>query len=367
MADVSYPTFPIFAFIGFVIVLVPLPWHLQAWNSGTCLYIVWTAMACLNQFVNSVVWHGNVINHAPVWCDISTRLMIGIAVAIPSASLCINRRLYKIASVQTVSITRKDKQKAVLIDMIIGVGIPVTQMVLQYIVQGHRFDIIEDIGCYPVTYITPPAFVLVLVWPLVIGLISAIFCVLTLKAFLERRAQFSELLLTHSSLTMTRYFRLMALASADLLCTVPYSAYGIYLNLRDVPISPWKGWADTHFNFSKVGQITAVAWHTNRNVAVALELSRWVIPVCAILFFGFFGFADEAQRNYSRVFAFCVSRIPFTTSVKITTAKPKATHYYRTSASRMTASGTLPIYVSRTYQSRKNSVDSMENAIVLSP
>lgn len=328
--------------------------------------MVWTATACLNQFVNSVIWHGNVIDRAPVWCDISTRLMIGIAVAIPSASLCINRRLYKIASVQIVSVTRKDKQRAVLIDIMIGVGIPVTEMVLQYIVQGHRYDIFEDIGCYPFTYITPPAFVLVLVWPLVIGLISAVYCVLTLKAFLKRRAQFSKLLSTHSSLTMNRYFRLMALASADLLCTVPYSAYGIFLNLTNAPISSWKGWADTHFDFSKVDQVPAAVWHTHHNVAVALELSRWVLPVCAIIFFGFFGFADEARKNYRRVFTFCTAHIPFTISAKIMATKSKTSNHYGQSASRPIASGILPIYISKSCESQDSSVGYMKDAKMFS-
>lgn len=68
--DPTYPLFPVVAFIGFVAVLVPLPWHLQAWNSGTCFFMMWTALACLNQFVNSIVWSGNVVNHSPAWCEI---------------------------------------------------------------------------------------------------------------------------------------------------------------------------------------------------------------------------------------------------------------------------------------------------------
>lgn len=70
MADPTYPLFSVFAFLGFFLVLVPLPWHLQAWNSATCYFIIWTALACLNQFANSVVWAGNALNNAPVWCDI---------------------------------------------------------------------------------------------------------------------------------------------------------------------------------------------------------------------------------------------------------------------------------------------------------
>ncbi|KAJ7023533.1 hypothetical protein C8F04DRAFT_181382 [Mycena alexandri] len=51
---------------------------------------MWSAFACLNQFVNSVVWANDSINRAPVWCDISIRITL-------AASLCINRRLYQIA------------------------------------------------------------------------------------------------------------------------------------------------------------------------------------------------------------------------------------------------------------------------------
>ena len=70
MFDVTYPLFPIAAALGFVAVLTPLPWHLEAWNSGTCYYMIWVALACLNQFVNSVVWANDALNRAPVWCDI---------------------------------------------------------------------------------------------------------------------------------------------------------------------------------------------------------------------------------------------------------------------------------------------------------
>ena len=45
---------------------------------------------------------------------------------------------------------------------------------LDYIVQGHRFDILEDVGCYPVVYNTLPAYFIYFMWPVVLGVIS--FC-----------------------------------------------------------------------------------------------------------------------------------------------------------------------------------------------
>ena len=74
MVDITYPLYPIVAFLGLFLVLVPLPWHIKARNSGTCFYILWALLACLNQFINSVLWHGNVLDRAPVWCDICPSL-----------------------------------------------------------------------------------------------------------------------------------------------------------------------------------------------------------------------------------------------------------------------------------------------------
>jgi len=41
-----------------------------------------------------------------------------------------------------------------------------------YIVQGHRYNIFEEVGCFPFTYNTPPAYLLVWMVPIPIGLTS---------------------------------------------------------------------------------------------------------------------------------------------------------------------------------------------------
>ena len=64
--------------------------------------------------------------------------MIGLAVAIPSASLCINRRLYHIVSVESVTKTRAEKRRDVLVDLAIGVGIPVLEMILREYTRDHH-------------------------------------------------------------------------------------------------------------------------------------------------------------------------------------------------------------------------------------
>lgn len=311
MSGLDYPTFPVFAFLGLLASILPLPWHLQAWNAGTCYYMIWTALACLNQFINSIVWHGNVINWAPVWCDISIRIMLGSSVGIPAASLCINRRLYKIAKVQAVTVTRAEKRRAVLIDTLICVLFPAIFVALQYVNQGHRFDIYEDVGCYPFIYNTIVAFLLTDIWPIIVGLISAVYCGLSLRAFYQRRAQLSHFLSSNTTLTASRYFRLMALSSTELCCTIPLASFMIWVNASAAPVEPWISWENTHYDFSLVGQYPSVLWTQDYLFVVAVQLTRWLVVACAFIFFAFFGFAAEARKNYRAAFGAVVKFLGF--------------------------------------------------------
>ncbi|KAJ7440954.1 GPCR fungal pheromone mating factor, partial [Mycena latifolia] len=79
----------------------------------TFYFMLWTALACLNQFINSIVWAQDISNFAPWWCEISIRIILGAGVGILALALCIVRRLYTIASVQSVSISRAEVRSAV--------------------------------------------------------------------------------------------------------------------------------------------------------------------------------------------------------------------------------------------------------------
>ncbi|KAK7435127.1 a-factor receptor [Stygiomarasmius scandens] len=311
MYDPTYPAFPIMAFIGFVLVLIPFPWHLQAWNSGTCLFMAWMALGCLNAFVNSIVWRNDAIDRAPYWCDISSAITVALNVAIPATSLCINRRLYNIASCQTASISRADKRRQVIIDFAIALGLPILQIPLHLVVQGHRYDILEQVGCRPTTYNTIPAYPLSYLWPNIIGLISMVYGVLTLRAFMKRRQQFSQFLSSSSGISIGRYFRLMCLAMVEIFINTPISAYGLYLNATHTKIQPWISWANTHYEFNIISQYPAIIWRSSEITLLISELTRWSLILGAFVFFAFFGFADEARKHYRLAFRFIGKRLGF--------------------------------------------------------
>jgi pheromone a factor receptor len=355
----SNTAFTVFSAIGFILSLIPLWWHLEAWNIGTCMYMIWTALGCLVHFVDSVVWNGNTINWAPVWCDIAIRIQIALAVAWPACILCIIRRLHKIASPTAVSTTRTDKRREVIIDLSLTVGIPVLQMVLEYIVAGHRFNIIEDFGCFPATWNTPLAYVLVWSWPVIIGIISACYGALTVRAFMKRRKQFKDLISTNAYLTYSRYWRLVALAVVDFGFTIPIAVRTIIVGLSS-GVAPWVSWADTHSGYSRVFQVPRVLLNQNPGLVYSFEIDRWAAVICAFVFFGFFGFADEAMRNYRLLASTVTKRIgqtTFTESSSISDSLVK-------SGVSSQASIRLPVFITQQTESKRDTFSEKSPASV---
>nr|AOC97513.1 putative pheromone receptor [Flammulina velutipes] len=355
MADPTYPLFPLFSFLGFILSIIPLPWHLQAWNSGTCAFMLWSGSLCLVRFVNAIVWKGNMNNVAPIWCDISTQIMLASNIGTPASILCISRRLYKITSIQAVSVTRKDKRRDIMIDIGIAVGIPLVVLALHTVVHAHRFDILEDVGCFPVTYATALSYVFYYAWPIILGSISFVYSGLTLRSFFVRRVQFTSLLNSTNSINMNRYVRLMMLSICDMAFTVPLAIYVMYIDTTGIPLAPWISWEETHYHWNRVEVFPASMWRGVKESQITVELTRWLPVFCAFLFFALFGFASEATKNYKKVFWAVSKRVgyrPKPTAPKFT--MPSWNN--RKPTNKTDSQATLPVYsVSHPPPKRKGS------------
>ncbi|KAI9435849.1 pheromone A receptor-domain-containing protein [Lactarius indigo] len=314
----AYPNqiYSAFSFIGFLLCAIPLYWHLEAWNVGTSLYIVWAGLGCLTFFINSVIWNSSVVNVAArlpltcvVWAVIATRFMVGLNVGIPTALLVINHRLFKIVSRTAALETRAEKRRAMFIDLAIGLGIPLIHMVLQLVVEGHRFDIFEEIGCFPSTYNVSLAFPLVHIWPITISTITAVYCVLTIRLIWKSSQQLKEIQGSNKNVNHSRYMRLIALSSVQLLLILPLSIFALYINSHIIPVQRWISWEDTHFDYSRVVQFPSVAWRADTLHQAGIEASRWIVIPCAFVFFAFFGFAEEACKHYRLAYSFVKNQL----------------------------------------------------------
>lgn len=213
------------------------------------------------------------------------------------------------------------RRRAILVDLSISLFFPLFSIILYYFVQGHRFDIIEQIGCFPVLVNCLPAIFLIDIWPLIFGTLSVIYfswfisllyvlasindlsftTVLTLCSLRRRRNETARFITSNcSALTSSRYIRLLGVASTDALFTLPLSSIALYGNLRN-PLYPWRGLADIHWGFSRVEQVAAAEWRRGDGWAVnGLYQTRYSVIVCAVIFLAFFGFSGEAREFYWR-------------------------------------------------------------------
>ncbi|TDL15048.1 STE3-domain-containing protein [Rickenella mellea] len=300
----TYPAFPIMAFLGFITPLVPLTW-IGTDNTGVIMYAIWISLACLDRFINSIMWYGNTLNPTPIYCDISSRFVIGVSVAIPAASMCIIRRLYLISSMKYFLADARQKIRALIEDLLICVGIPILQM------SGHRFDILEDIGCVPFPYNVWPTYLITYSWPLILGLIGMIYGALVLRIIFRKRRELNELL-THESIPRHHYNRLVIFACVPMCFTTALAIVVIILNLITETVFPYRGWADTHAHYSRVHQVPAILWRANPRLEMILELNQWSLILCSTVFFCFFGFSGEAMKAYRKAFWTVAGGLGFT-------------------------------------------------------
>ncbi|PIL26116.1 hypothetical protein GSI_11870 [Ganoderma sinense ZZ0214-1] len=182
-------------------------------------------------------------------------------------------------------------------------------MALFWFYQGHRFNILEGIGCveeYPNTFLS---ILLNTVWPVPIGLASAVYAILTLRGTLARTRDLRRLQIVETGLTTSRYYRLIVLAVANVLFTVPLSIYMVIINLRE-GLYPYRGLTDLHSGFGRVDSVAAVICRQSAAVVMVINFRIWTPIPCAI-FFLIFGFTAEALARYARLLVWVTKPLTF--------------------------------------------------------
>lgn len=263
-------------------------------------------------------------------------------IGIVSAALVIARRVALISTGKAGAVyTRRDKVRMVLVDLALGLSFPFAQLIIceslfhlfetfrliaasDWFVQGHRFDILEGVGCITAMPNTILVIILSTGWPIPIGIISAyysgkyqldfsaaifvnfLFLVCTIRAFFLRRKVFRQVLASNPNLTIHRYFRLLFMAALEISCTVPLCTTIICLTLTS-PIYPYRGLEDLHVNFSRIRQYPFEIWIKWPDVVSGILTQEWVLIGCALVYFLIFGLTEEARNHYTNTF-FAVSR-----------------------------------------------------------
>ncbi|KAI0370946.1 STE3-domain-containing protein [Pilatotrama ljubarskyi] len=287
---------PAASILAAILVLLPTPWHWRAGNVATLSMIVWLFAVNVIYAVDSIIWSHTVAKVALVWCDITTKILIGANIALPAACMCVCIHLEHVASVRQALTTLAQKRRRQIMEAVLCYLVPVIWMGLHYIVQGHRFDIIEEFGCRPSIYVSVPAIFLMWVPSLIMSVVALVFAALAFSHFVRRRVTFAKHLENSSSgLNASRYLRLMLLALIEMFASA--GAVSATLGFSVVwDMRPWTNWADVHWDFGRID--TYPTPFLPPFIYRFYYACWWIAPVSAYLFCAFFAFGQEAMKEY---------------------------------------------------------------------
>ncbi|KAG6839253.1 Pheromone B beta 1 receptor [Blastosporella zonata] len=200
-----------------------------------------------------------------------------------------------------------DKRRRQIFEALMCFGLPIFFMALHFVVQGHRFDIIEQYGCRPTTYFSIPSIFIVWLPPLLASAASFVYSGLALRHFFVRRLTFAAHLASHSALTTSRYLRLMLMAVLQMVWGITVTAYAMWFTVLGVPIRPWTSWAFVHSDFSRIDQYPAVL--TPDIVRRSYCVLWWMVPISTWIFVAFFAFGKDAMEEYKKCIVWFRTRV----------------------------------------------------------
>ncbi|KZV65956.1 STE3-domain-containing protein [Peniophora sp. CONT] len=308
--DPTYPLYPIACILSADMLLLVLltSFIRQSWNLGVAFLCFWLFFENLFNGIDAVIWADNADIKLYVYCDIVTRMQIITFVVKPMATLIITRRLYFITSLQSVELPNKAaRRRNLVIEWTLGFGIPVLVAgPLYYIVQQLRFEVREGFGCTNSTDSSVLSLLLTNLWTAVPPLISVtLYYPKVAWIFYRQSRDINRFLQSNNSVTRTNYIRILALASIDIILTLPIGVVSIVLavvaQLSDGNGLPfYRGWTYDHTDWEPEGYTYRFIAADGTSVA-QIYFTEWSSPVLAFAVFGLFGVTSEARTSYWRI------------------------------------------------------------------
>ncbi|KAI0799785.1 GPCR fungal pheromone mating factor, partial [Irpex lacteus] len=198
--------------------------HAKSRNIALISLIAWLLAGNLIQGVNSIIWFANDTVHYEVWCDISSKLLLGSRIALPAACSCICVHLHYLSSTRNTRL----RQYRVLIELMSTLLLPIIYMALHTIVQDHRFVLTDDFGCVASIHTSSPALILVWLPPLLLCIICIAYAGLALWRHLRRNSLASDRSDLSSRLITVSFLRPLITAVFTSLFIIVASIFDIY-------------------------------------------------------------------------------------------------------------------------------------------
>ncbi|KZV68498.1 fungal pheromone STE3G-protein-coupled receptor, partial [Peniophora sp. CONT] len=276
------------------------------WNLGVAFLCFWLLLENLGQAANAIIWSDNAEIKYYVYCDVVSHLQIVTYIVTPMATLMITRRLYLIASLQSVDLPSKAARRwDSVIEWTLGLFIPL--LVADYAHQGCRFEVDEVFGCTNAVRTSILEILTVDSWTVILPLVSISYFYPRVVHILYRQSRdINSFLNSDTSVLRTNYLRILAVASIDILLTLPMGVVSIALRVRSIleekgSLAFYLGWTCIHINWEPSSIPYAQLKASGIAGIAQLYFLRWSAPVLAYTIFGLFGLTYEARASYGLI------------------------------------------------------------------
>ena len=122
--------------------------------------------------------------------------------------------------------------------------------------------------------------------------------------FYRQSRDINRFLQSNNSVSRNNYMRILALASIDVLITLPVGIATIVLSVTETlaqePMPFYFGWTFDHTDWEPVGYSYAEIVAFGTSSVVQLYFVQWTSPFLAFVIFGLFGVTLEARASYWR-------------------------------------------------------------------
>ncbi|GJE89163.1 hypothetical protein PsYK624_052580 [Phanerochaete sordida] len=153
-------------------------------------------------------------------------------------------------------------------------------MVLQIIVQNHRFDLVQDFGCVASIYTSDAALILVWLPPLLFSIASLVFAGLSIRFHIQRSRQLSDRVNLSSRLITVTFLRPLFTSMVISLLILIVSLFDMATAFAsDGGMQPWLSWSSVH----NLYQVQVVP-QSDRAHIQRIEAWWWVTPIATLIF-----------------------------------------------------------------------------------
>lgn len=146
-----------------------------------------------------------------------------------------------------------------------------------------------------------------------------------LITFSRRRKEMEEFYSTNNSISRGHYFRLIAIASFDLLLTFPTGIMNMVLDIvveleNHLNLRSYHSWAYAH-QYIHIINTSDSSWRASHINLIVQYYNWWRGIVYPFLFFFLFGTTTKMRGRYKNFFWICVKPLGLVPSMKLEAAK----------------------------------------------